>query len=103
MEEGPSLRCFNCSQLISLLPGPVGRRESCSSCGADVRVCKNCAHYDTSKYNDCNEPNAERVVDKEKANFCDLFRVRSRTSESSSSDAKQSALAALDNLFSKKT
>ena len=34
-----------------------------------------CEYYDPHSYNECREPIAERVLDKEKANFCDSFRL----------------------------
>jgi len=34
-----------------------------------------CHFYDTSSYNECKEPMANRVLDKEKANFCDFFKL----------------------------
>jgi hypothetical protein len=67
---------------------------------ADVRVCKNCAHYDINSYNECHEPQAERVVDKEKGTFCDYFRL-SGGSEIEGSPSKEDTLADLDNLFKK--
>jgi hypothetical protein len=51
----------------------VGRGESCPHCRSDAKVCKNCGFYDPKAYNECREPSAERVVDKEKSNFCDQF------------------------------
>lgn len=33
----------------------------------------NCAFYELSSAGACREPSAERVVDKEKANFCEFF------------------------------
>jgi hypothetical protein len=32
-----------------------------------------CKFFDPKVYNECHETNAERIVDKEKANFCDYF------------------------------
>jgi hypothetical protein len=32
-----------------------------------------CSFYDSKVYNECRESNAERIVDKEKSNFCDYF------------------------------
>jgi hypothetical protein len=32
-----------------------------------------CKFYDPKVYNECHESNADRIVDKEKANFCDYF------------------------------
>ena len=36
----------------------------------------NCDFYDAGAYNQCREPQAERVLEKEKGNFCDYFRLR---------------------------
>lgn len=63
--------CWRCQ---TVLPGEaLGRRDGCPGCGAEVRVCRNCRHYAPGLANDCREPQAERVVDKERANFCDHF------------------------------
>lgn len=51
----------------------VGRRDACPSCGAELRSCRHCQFYEPGVYNDCREPQAERVLDKERANFCDYF------------------------------
>ncbi len=51
----------------------VGRRDTCDGCGAYLRACIQCRHYDTSYSHDCREPQAEPVADKEKANFCDFY------------------------------
>jgi hypothetical protein len=34
-----------------------------------------CYFYDPKAYNECREPNADRIVDKEKANFCDYYKI----------------------------
>ncbi len=64
--------CFSCSTELNTRVAP-GRGAECPKCGADVHVCRNCRFYDTGAYNDCAEPNAERVVEKERSNFCDYF------------------------------
>lgn len=51
----------------------IGRSDRCDGCGMDLHSCKNCRFYDEKVYNECSEPQAERVVDKEKSNFCDYF------------------------------
>lgn len=53
----------------------IGRRDTCLSCGADLRACIQCRHYDTNVADDCREPQAETVPDKEKANFCDYYQT----------------------------
>lgn len=66
--------CFSCQQELKVLM-PVGRREECSSCRQDVHVCKNCVHYDSKAYNECREPSADVVKEKDRANFCDYFEL----------------------------
>jgi len=39
----------------------------------DLHICRNCRHHDPSAYNECREPNAERVSDRERNNRCDYF------------------------------
>ena len=85
-------RCFHC---LTEFSGKVGRQDSCTKCSSDLHVCKNCCFYDTSAYNECREPSAERVVDKEKRNFCDYF----TPGDNSKADNKKDALKALDDLF----
>lgn len=60
----------------------------------------NCTHYEPARYNECTEPVADRVVDKEKGNFCDYFKPGSRAN--SGQDAKSAALKAAEALFKKK-
>lgn len=64
--------CFSCGKALEVKDKP-GRRDECPFCGADIRVCLNCRFYDAAAYNECREPSAERVIEKEKANFCDYF------------------------------
>jgi len=64
--------CFHCRTEI-LLTGQIGRREVCPRCGRDLHVCRNCRFYDPRAYNACRESQAERVLDKDRSNFCDYF------------------------------
>lgn len=64
--------CFKCQKETGLIE-PVGRRDECPHCGADARVCKNCEFYDIKVYNECREPKGERVLEKDRSNFCDQF------------------------------
>ncbi len=64
--------CFHCKKEIKTT-GKPGRGEICPGCGSDVKVCLNCRFYDARAYNECREPAANRVVDKDKANFCEFF------------------------------
>ncbi len=64
--------CQACGAEIGL-EGPTGRRDQCDGCGADLHACVQCRFYDTAASNQCREPQAERVQDKERANFCEFF------------------------------
>lgn len=69
-----AMQCFHCgTNLEASGSGNFGRNETCPKCDSDVHVCLNCQHYDESSYNQCREPQAERVLDKEKRNFCEYF------------------------------
>ncbi len=76
------MRCFACNAGVELAAGErVGFRDECPSCGADLHVCRNCAHHDPSAYNECRESSAERVSDRGRANRCDYFRPGDREGE----------------------
>jgi hypothetical protein len=66
------MNCVFCGQKTDI-EGKVGRSDTCSHCGRDLRCCKQCKFYDPHAYNECREVSADRIVDKERANFCDYF------------------------------
>ncbi len=92
-------KCYKCGSDLSALPLPISRRESCPKCVADVHVCKNCKHYDPKVYNECREPQAERVVDKEQSNFCDYFVLVG--GKIGAEESKEDVMKKLDGLFKK--
>ena len=67
-------------------------------CHADLHVCKTCEFYESGIHNDCRETSAEFVSDKERANFCDYFRLRKSFLDKNCVDdgAKSKADAARD-------
>ncbi len=64
--------CFSCGLLLSFQDTP-GFRATCEKCDSDIHVCKNCRFYDVKAYNECTEPSAEVVREKERNNFCEYF------------------------------
>ena len=90
--------CWSCGQALG--PLEYGRQDSCPKCGRDTRVCKGCIHYERGANNDCREPQAERVVDKEKSNFCDYFKPSAGAG--SGAQARDAMKAAAEALFKKK-
>ena len=68
------VKCFSCHKPTELEVGKkILRHEECPTCGASMHSCKMCKYYDQSAYNQCRETIAERIVDKEKPNFCAFF------------------------------
>ena len=92
--------CWHCGGALSSLD--YGRGDSCRKCGRDTRVCKGCFFYERSAHNECKEPQADRVVEKERSNFCDYFRPVSKTQGQPGVSSKDSARAAAEALFKKK-
>ncbi|OGP17165.1 MAG: hypothetical protein A2054_00160 [Deltaproteobacteria bacterium GWA2_55_10] len=77
--------CFHCKKTIEGGYRP-GRGEGCPSCGSDLKVCLNCRFFDKAAYNECRESSAERVVNKDKANFCEFFEFGERSGNPSADD-----------------
>lgn len=95
-----SLNCYKCAQTLSdTYKIMVGRRDTCPKCMADIRCCKMCMFYDPRAYNECRESSADRVQDKEKANFCDYFKIGSPGTNPD--QEKQDMLAKAAALFKK--
>lgn len=92
------LKCYNCGAEIPELGR--GRQDSCEKCGRDVHVCRNCVNWDRAYNNECRESQAERVVDKEKSNFCDWWKPRSGAGGLAAS--RDTLKSAADALFRKK-
>ena len=92
------VQCHRCGTAITR--ERVGVRDVCDRCSAFLHCCRNCEFYEPGAANDCREPTAERVADKEQGNFCDFFRsVAERPAPSAPSSASR---AALDALFRKR-
>jgi hypothetical protein len=63
--------CWHCS--AGLTVADYGRENACTDCGKATRCCRNCRFYQRGRPNDCIEPMAEEVANKERANFCEFF------------------------------
>ena len=94
------MRCHGCGAEHEIAAGErVGFRDACDDCGRDLHVCWNCRFHDPSAYNECREPNAERVSDRERSNRCEYFVPGSGESGAGAGDG--GARAELDALFKK--
>jgi hypothetical protein len=65
-------RCHACGAEVTK-EGKLFRTDECGGCGRDLRCCRNCVHFQPTAHNQCLEPVAEWVADKERANFCEYF------------------------------
>jgi hypothetical protein len=50
----------------------VGRKDTCPYCLSELRCYLNCRHYNHNSYNQCRESQADRVMEKDRSNFCDF-------------------------------
>ncbi len=91
--------CQACGHPVAA-DGTVGRRDVCDGCGAELHACVQCRFYDTSASDQCREPQAERVQDKERANFCEFFQLAAGPGRRSAGP-KEDPRARLEALFRK--
>jgi hypothetical protein len=90
--------CYKCLKALGLSSFErVTRHEECPSCYANIRSCKMCMFYSESAYNECKEPMANRILEKENANFCDYFKIGNGQKESSGEDPLAAAKALFKN------
>ena len=72
------MQCWKCGIELKKVLLPFSRNEECSSCNADLHVCISCQHYDPKISDSCHEDQADFVLDKDKANFCEHFKVNTK-------------------------
>jgi len=94
------MNCFHCGRAIPTKER-IGFRDRCPGCDRPAHACLNCNFYDPAYNNQCRETQAERVVDKDRANFCEFFTPRTAAPARISPPAAD-ARAKLDSLFKKK-
>lgn len=91
--------CAFCQKKIELSEKP-GRCDLCPHCDRDLHCCFQCLFYDANAHHECREPQADIVLEKDKANFCDYFifdpQIQVKTED------KNAARAKLEALFKKK-
>ena len=100
LESSSSLVCFKCGAAYPL-EGRIGRKDACPACDADLHCCLNCRHYNQSAHNECNEPQAEWVRDKDRANFCDYFDPRRGAAAGAKGSPSPDARTRFEDLFKK--
>jgi hypothetical protein len=68
-----SLECYRCGASLDALSLPLSRQDQCPQCANYLHVCRMCRHYDPAVARQCREDDAEEVMKKDTANFCDWF------------------------------
>jgi hypothetical protein len=91
-------KCHTCLKDLEI-EIPVGRREICLFCGSDLHCCLNCAFHVKDAYNDCREPQAERVIEKNRSNFCGFFVFRDAEISGKGKDSGESVKTKIESLF----
>lgn len=97
------IECFKCQKENSVID-KVHFRDDCQSCGQDLHCCRQCQNYDEGSYNECRDSSADRILDKEKANYCDFYLAKTKGAAQglSASPSKSDLLAQAEALFKKK-
>ena len=90
-------KCWHCGHPLS--KAHYGRETLCPGCGKATRVCRNCRFYARGRPNDCEEPMAEEVMDKQRANFCDFFDPTPEPASAGTGSASADLLKAAEDLF----
>jgi hypothetical protein len=90
--------CWKCGASLPDVLQPLPRHAECPRCHAQLHVCRLCAYYDTKVANQCREPVAEAVRDKERANFCGYFKLKPNVF-TASSDQTAASRRELEALF----
>lgn len=91
------VNCYACHKVTGLqAEEKISLKEECPYCYASLHCCKMCKFYDKTAYNECRESSADRIVEKEKANFCDYFILKGG---GESGDDSNDLLAAANALF----
>ena len=75
------MTCYKCGTEVEVEGKPF-RRDECPKCSSYLHCCLNCTLYDPDAVQECREPMANWVENKEMGNLCGYFKpiVGQRTS-----------------------
>lgn len=66
-------RCYSCAVTLA---ADLDFSGACPKCAAPLHCCKQCVNFDSSTRFQCVKPIPVRIVAKDQANTCELFRPR---------------------------
>lgn len=93
------LKCWKCGADLKSVPRPFSRFAECPACKTELHVCRMCRHYDLRYVGECNHDFADKVLVKDKANFCSHFKPSARAFEGAGNPEKETAEQELHSLF----
>jgi hypothetical protein len=91
--------CWHCGVSVREEPLPLSTYAECRPCRAQLHCCRQCQHYNPRLRVDCDEPRAESHSEREKANFCDWFKLRREFVEPGEKAPSADHQTELDTLF----
>lgn len=97
MAEIPA--CWRCGHSLEELSLPLGRVDECPGCRSQLHVCRMCVFFDPATIKQCREDDADEVMEKERANFCEYFQVNFNAFDESIAAADRDASEQLQQLF----
>jgi len=90
--------CYFCQEEIA--PDvTIGYATLCPHCGKPLKICFNCRFYDPNAYHQCKESVEEQVLQKDRANFCELFVMSNQSSSDEQLRKKEEARKKFLSLF----
>jgi hypothetical protein len=97
--------CYFCGEAVPA-DRVLGFGETCPTCGKDLHVCLMCSFYAPQARWACRETVDAQVVEKDRRNFCDFFRLAPGFKVASAGDPRArskagAAKSAFDALFGK--
>jgi hypothetical protein len=81
--------CYKCKKEPDLPNKKIGFKQTCEFCLTDLHACVNCKYFSLGKPNDCLIPNTEHVMDREKNNFCEEFKIKEDLNQDTKKDKKE--------------
>lgn len=90
--------CYSCGE-VWMDREPPGFSVSCEKCGEFLHCCSNCRFHEPGRHNDCREPQAEMVRDKQNRNLCEWFQFADGDAGDGGASRSATARARLEELF----
>lgn len=90
--------CWKCGNALADILLPLPRLAECPRCRAELHVCRMCTFFDPAAAQQCREPVADPITDRQRANFCGYYQIDPHAFSAPSDEAAESRRR-LDALF----